>query len=92
LICTRAIERIDEHLAFDIGGQRDPGHVNEEHWNELARQCDVAPRFVRNLVSETANALIEKLEPARKEFETLYGEYPALQRIEHVIHQQCRIS
>ncbi len=92
LICTRAIERIDEHLAFDIGGQRDPGHVNEEHWNELARRCDVAPRLVKNLVSETANALIEKLEPAREEFETLYGEYPALQRIEHVVHQQCRIS
>ena len=25
LVCTRAIERIDFHLTFDIGGQRDPG-------------------------------------------------------------------
>lgn len=90
LICTRAIERIDAHLAFDIGGQRDPGHINEAHWKELAKRCDVAPRLVKSLVNETRDALLEKVTPAREEFDALYGEYPALQRIEQVVHQQCR--
>jgi serine/threonine-protein kinase HipA len=92
LICTRAIERIDEHLAFDIGGQRDPGHINEAHWKELARQCDVAPRLLKELVNETKIALLEKVTPAIEEFVALYDRYPALQRIEQVIHQQCRTS
>jgi len=92
LICTRAIERIDYHLAFDIGGQRDPGHVNEVHWNELARLCDIAPRFVKTLVTETVEALLEKLEAVMALFEEHYGQYPALQRIEHVVRQQCRLN
>ncbi len=39
LVCTRAIERIDYHLAFDVGGQRDPGQITTKHWESLARQC-----------------------------------------------------
>jgi len=91
MVCTRAIERIDERLTFDVGGQRDPGRINEEHWHGLARHCDVAPRLVRNLVSDTAGALLENLNPAREKFEAKYGVYPALQRIEHIVRQQCRL-
>jgi len=90
LICTRAIERIDGHLAFDIGGQRDPGHVTEKHWEELAKQCDVSPRFLKSLLSETTDKLLDSVEPAKILFEEQYGVYSALQRIEQVVKQQCR--
>jgi len=90
LICTRAIERIDDRLAFDVGGQRDPGHVTEKHWQALAVQCDVSPRFLKSLLSETSDLLLENLETTKSLFEEQYGEYPALQRIEHVVRQQCR--
>ena len=90
LICTRAIERIDALLAFDIGGQRDPGHVTEKHWQELANQCDVSPRFLKSLLSESSDLLLDNLEATKILFEEQYGEYPALQRIEHVVKQQCR--
>jgi serine/threonine-protein kinase HipA len=91
-MCTRAIERIDYHLAFDVGGKRNPSVITSAHWEALARACDVRPRFLGNLVRETATALQEMLGPVREAFEARYGAYPALQRIEKVITTQCRRS
>ena len=90
LVCTRAIERIDYHLAFDVGGERNPSVITPAHWEALAKQCDVRPQFLGNLVRETADALQERIGPEREEFEARYGAYPALQRIEKVVTTQCR--
>ncbi len=90
LVCTRAIERIDTHLAFDIGGQRDPGQITTKHWESLAGECDVGSRFLIRLVEETATSLLEQIGQTKALFEEQYGDYPSLQRIEHVVMQQCR--
>lgn len=90
LVCTRAIERIDYHLAFDVGGERNPGVITSGHWEALARACDVRPQFLGNLVRETAAALQKSLGQLREVFEARYGVYPALQRIEKVVTTQCR--
>jgi serine/threonine-protein kinase HipA len=90
LVCTRAIERIDYHLAFAVGGERNPSVISPAHWEALARQCDVRPRFLANLVQETVDALQERIGPEREEFEARHGAYPALQRIEKVVTTQCR--
>jgi serine/threonine-protein kinase HipA len=90
LVCTRAIERIDHHLAFDVGGERNPGVITPAHWEALARQCDVRPRFLGDLVRETAAALVKIIGPEREEFEARYGAYPALQRVEKLVIAQCR--
>lgn len=90
LVCTRAIERIDYHLAFDVGSERNPSVITPAHWEALAKQCDVRPQFLGNLVRETADALQEKIGPQREEFEARYGAYPALQRIDKVVTTQCR--
>jgi serine/threonine-protein kinase HipA len=90
LVCTRAIERIDYHLSFDVGGERDPGAINQSNWEALAKACDVRPQFLRNLVRETAVGLQKQLGPAREEFESRYGAYPAVQRVERVLATQCR--
>lgn len=92
LVCTRAIARIDHRLAFDVGGEHNPATITAGHWEALARQCDIRPRFLRNLVQETTAALRERLAPAREAFEARYGDYPALQRIEKVVTTQCRRS
>ena len=92
LVCTRAIERIDYHLAFDVGGERNPSVITSTHWEALAKACDVRPQFLGNLVRETAAALLESLGQARQTFEAHYGAYPALQRIEQVVTTQCRRS
>ena len=90
LVCTRAIERIDNRLAFDVGGERNPSVITSAHWEALAKACDVRPQFLGNLVRETADALQEKIGPEREKFEAHYGAYPALQRIEKVVATQCR--
>lgn len=90
LICTRAIERIDYHLAIDVGGERNPGVITKSHWDALAIACDVRPRFLGNLVEETAARLQENLAPVREAFEARFGAYPALQHIEQIVTKQCR--
>jgi len=90
LVCTRAIDRIDEHLAFDVGGERDPSLVRRPHWEELARACDVRPRFLRGLVDEMAGRLAERLDGIRTDFEVEVGGYPPLERIEQVVKRQLR--
>ena len=90
LLCTRAIERIDEHLAFDIGGERNPSLVTRTHWEELASACDIRPRFLLGLVDEMATRLQQQLSPLRTAFEQQVGPYPSLQRIELVVNKQTR--
>jgi len=90
LVCTRAIERIDYHLAFDVGGERNPGIITQAQWDVLAEQCDIRPRFLGRLVKETAALLVENIVPTKATFETRFGAYPALQRIEHIVTKQCR--
>ena len=90
LVCTRAIERIDPHLAFSVGDERNPGVVTRKHWDTLARQCGVRPRFLQDQVQDVAARLLEQLQPSKESFQTLYGEYAALQRVERIVTKQCR--
>jgi serine/threonine-protein kinase HipA len=90
LICTRAIERIDYHLAFAIGDEYNPSVITAKHWSDLAQSCGLHPELLLSSVYIFANLLLKKLQSAREIFETLYGSYPALQRVEQVIIKQCR--
>jgi len=90
LVCTRAIARIDASLAFSVGTERNPSIVSKKHWQELARACDVRRRFIDDQVQAIALRLPEHLKPTRMAFEQLYGEHPALQRIEQIVAKQCQ--
>lgn len=89
LICTRAIERIDYHLAFDIGGQRNPEQITQEHWNTLAKDCDVMPRYVKQQVIDVATSLLDQIDEANTIFNSQYEKYPSLTRINQIVKQQC---
>lgn len=90
LVCTRAIERIDHHLALSVGNERNPGVIVRRHWEDMARQCDIRPKYLLDLVDEVSFLLLESLTSTREFFENQFGEYRALQRIEQVIKKQCR--
>lgn len=90
LVCTRAIARIDHHLAFDVGDERNPSMITSAHWELLAKRCDVRPRFLQGLVHDVVDQVQRKLALVREEFDTRYGDYPALQRIERIVTKQCR--
>lgn len=78
------------HLAFFVGDERNPGIVSRKHWDSLAQQCGLCPRFLQEQVQAVAARLQEQLQPTREKFESLYGDYAALQRIEQIVTKQCR--
>ena len=90
LVCTRAIDRIDYHLALSVGKERNPGVILKQHWEDMARQCDVRPQYLLDLVDGLTSQLLQNSASTRVLFEDHFGEYPALQRIEQVIKKQCR--
>ena len=90
LVCTRAINRIDYHLAFSVGGERNPAVVTKRHWEGLAQECDLRPQYLLNLLSEMATLLLDRLAAVKTVFEDQFGAYPALQRIEQVVIKQCQ--
>ncbi len=90
LVCTRAIPKIDHNLALYVGEERNPDAIVRRNWEEMAGECDIRPRYLLHLVNELATLLPENLTSTRASFEDQFGEYPALQRIEHVINKQCR--
>ena len=90
LVCTRAIERIDHHLALSVGKEKNPGVIVRRHWEEMARQCDIRPRYLLDLVREVAVRLLESLASTRSFFEDQFGECRALQRIEGVVSKQYK--
>ena len=90
LVCTRAIERIDYHLAFSVGEQRNPNLISSKDWDDMARQCEISPKFIQGLVQDMVGKLNAQLQPVRAKFQQLYGEYKALQRIEKVVVSQCQ--
>ena len=89
LVCTRAIDRIDDSLAFSVGDERNPSMIHQKHWAAEAVLCGIRPKFLQSLVKDTARQLLDSLLQAKTKFETRYGEYAALQRVEHVIRRQC---
>ena len=90
LVCTRAIERIDYNLAFFVGDVRNPGIVTLKHWDALALQCDLRTTFLHNQIQDVAINLLQQLQPTRETFESLYGGFAALQRIERIVTKQCK--
>lgn len=90
LVCTRAIARIDENMAFRVGGERNPSMIRLRHWGAEANACGIRPKFLQDLVKDLAHKIRENLNQVRVDFEKLYGSHPALQRVEAVITKQCK--
>jgi len=89
LVCTRAIARIDENLAFSVGGERNPSLIRQKHWAAEAETCGIRPKFLQGLVRDSARLLLDSVGRTKAKFEQLYGECSALQRVEYIIRKQC---
>ncbi len=90
LVCTRAIEHIDAKLAFSIGGQYEPGQIDQKDWSAFAKDNDINQRFLFNLINEQAEQIQDTLPVVLQKFRDDYGAYGALQRVERVINNQCK--
>lgn len=86
LVCTRAIEHVDTHLAMSVGGEYQPERITREHWQVLARESGLPPRLMLDTLAETQERLAQAFDTTREAFEAQFGPVPALQRIRSVLH------
>lgn len=92
LVCTRAWRNLDRRLAMDVGGESDPGRIRERHWQVLANQLGMAPRFVVQEVTDMTQTIDKKLSQVRADLETGHGPLPMLQQALGIIGTQLRIA
>ena len=92
LVCTRAWPNLDRRLAMDIGGESDPGKIRFEHWERLAREMAMRPRFVFQEIERLAEAIETILPDTRANLEAEHGPLPMLQQPEKIIRTQLRIA
>jgi len=90
LVCTRAIERLDDTVALSIGNQSNPNQITEKDFLEWAEQCHIRPKRIIQSVHQMLNELEEKSPMVRNTLEEKHGEQPALQRVDRIIKQQTR--
>lgn len=90
LVCTRAIRHVDVSLALSVGNESHPGNVNLDCWLQLAENCNISTKYIKNLIHHTAELLLNNIRNIIIEFERMHGPYPALQRIHQIVTNQCK--
>lgn len=91
LICTRAIEHLDETLALSIGYQKKPAEVSKKNLTEMANQCKVRPKRIFDIVHQMLIDIEDTKDKVQDELESKHGEKPSLQRVDRVIKQQIKL-
>ena len=77
LVCTRAIEHIDNNLAMSVGGEFRPDHITLKHWYNLAADCGIRQGHIEKLLANIVALINSNLENTTVEFEKTVGFYPA---------------
>jgi len=91
LVCTRAIEYLDETLALAIGNQKNPKQVTNKDLLEMAAQCNVRPKRIFDIVHQMIIDIENNKDKVRNELEKKHGKKPPLQRVERIIKQQIKL-
>jgi serine/threonine-protein kinase HipA len=89
LVCTRAIERIDTKLALSVGGEFDPDKISLPHWEKMASECNIRSQYLKKIIREMSEILLDRFLTIQEDFEVAFGSYPALQRVKKIITKQC---
>lgn len=92
LVCTRAWPNLDRRLAMAVGSEADPGRIRAEHWEVLARDIGMRPRFVMGEIASMVEAINDTMPTVRAALEESHDALPMLQQPEKVIRTQLRIA
>ena len=90
LVCTGNYPQLSKKLAMSIGGESSPGAIGPKHVDLFSREIDVSSKFVKEIVVETANRLMDASEATSKQFQELYGDSPILQRVPSIVRKRCQ--
>lgn len=88
LVCTRAYDGLDRHLATSIGGERDPDRLRTQHLDACAASLDVKPRLLHATFARVAESIAKHLDDAIAA--AAIGDSPAAQRIAPLVRKQAR--
>lgn len=91
LVCTRAIEHLDETLALAIGTQKKPSQISKKDLLEMAKQCNVRPKRIFDIVHQMIIDIDDNKDKVRNELESQHGEQAQLQRVDGIIKQQIKL-
>ena len=91
LVCTRAIEHIDDTLALAIGHQKNPNQITKKDLLEMVTQCKVRPKRIFDIVDKMIIDIEGNKERVRDELESKHGKKPPLQRVDRIIKQQIKL-
>ena len=57
LVCTRQWDSLSKKLAFSVGGVTDPGALGVRQWTAAAKEWELSPKWVLDIVRQTGEAL-----------------------------------
>jgi serine/threonine-protein kinase HipA len=90
LVCTRAIEHLDETLALAIGTQKNPDQITKKDLLEMAAQCKLRPKRIFNIVHQILINIEDNKDKVRENLEKDCGEKHSLQRVDRILKQQIK--
>jgi len=90
LVCTRAYDRLDRHLAMSIAGKFDPDLVGRVQWQGEAKRVDVKSAYVVQLVEAMTDRVLDSAATAAKSFTREYGNSPALDLVRARLKKNAR--
>lgn len=93
LVCTRAYPRLDNKLAFSVGGERNPDRLGRDNWEKFAGDIGVKPRLVLRQVETLLAGAEAAFERACEQLREQVGESHAIQHVSPAVHKRiCAIS
>jgi len=89
LICTRVYPGLTRRLAMRIGRENRPEWIGDRHWDRLASDVGIKPRFIRRIVKETARGLSPAVDHVAAEFSEKYGHAAIVEEISTLIRKSA---
>lgn len=90
LVCTRQWGALSPRLAFSVGGSHDPGAIGARHWRGAAKDWQVAPGFLLDLVAEASSAIKAALSGLRDEAADLGVPAPLADTVAKIVRKLVR--
>lgn len=88
LVCTEAYEHLSTKRAQRIGGEYRAGYVQARHWERLADEIGVRPRYLAGLANDLGDRVEEHCEAVARHVEERLGAAATLARIAAIVHQR----
>lgn len=89
LLSTMAYETMSKRFAMKIGGEARMGMLRKEHFEQMAKNCNLNPKLILTELHDMASALPKQAQRLAEELNTIHSD-PVYGRIVWEIGRLCR--